>query len=97
MIVSVLRSLMSGDFLLNLHHRRTKQHREEAISLQQAVTSERALRHAAWGMKKSLTAQMQLLDRNPALLPTRKSKWAHTIAAPVRLILLLLFINSFKE
>lgn len=65
--------------LLNLHHQRTKQQREEAISLQQAIISERALRHAAWGMKKSLTAQMQLLDRSPALLPTRKSKWTHIV------------------
>ena len=37
---------------------RTKQQREVAISLKQAITSHRALRHIAWGTKKELVAQI---------------------------------------
>lgn len=31
--------------------------------MQQAVTTRRVMRHAAWGMKKSLSAQLQALER----------------------------------
>ena len=42
---------------------RSKQQREMAISLKQAITSRRALQHVAWGVKKDLTAQMKALDK----------------------------------
>lgn len=37
---------------------RTKQQREVAISLKQAITSHRALHHIAWGTKKELLAKI---------------------------------------
>lgn len=40
---------------------RTKEERNTAILLQQAITSQRALKHAAWGAKKEISARIKAL------------------------------------
>ena len=40
---------------------RSKQRREAAILLQQVVTSERAIRHAAWGARKEIRARIRAM------------------------------------
>ena len=40
---------------------RTKEERNTAILLQQAITSQRALKHAAWGAKKDISARIKAL------------------------------------
>lgn len=42
--------------------------------MQQALTSRRVMRHAAWGMKKSLTAQLQALERQDVQAPEKKGQ-----------------------
>lgn len=43
---------------------RNKQHREAAILLQQAITSQRAMKHAAWGAKKEISAKLRALKES---------------------------------
>ena len=40
---------------------RNKERREAAILLEQAVTSQRAMQHAAWGAKKDISAKLKVL------------------------------------
>ena len=44
---------------------RGKQARETAILLQQAVTSQRAMKHAAWGAKKDINSKLTALKTTP--------------------------------
>ena len=51
---------------------RGKQTRETAILLQQAITSQRAMRHAAWGAKKDINSKLKALKTTP--LPKSKQQ-----------------------
>lgn len=44
---------------------RDKERREAAILLQQALTSQRAMKHAAWGAKKEISAKLKAM-KDPA-------------------------------
>ena len=44
---------------------RGKQARETAILLQQAITSQRAMKHAAWGAKKDINSKLKALKTTP--------------------------------
>ena len=43
---------------------KTKRNREEAILLQQAIISQRALKHAAWGARKDLSSRIKSLKES---------------------------------
>ena len=47
---------------------RDKERREAAILLQQALTSQRAMKHAAWGAKKEISAKLKAL-KDPGMKP----------------------------
>ena len=49
---------------------RNKERREAAILLQQAITSQRALQHAAWGARKDISAKLKALQLDTAIRGT---------------------------
>ena len=58
---------------------RTKQQRETTIYMQQVLTSQRVMRHAAWGMKKSLTAQLHAMEKQDVAVQGLVEKKGHII------------------
>ena len=75
---------------------RNREQRELAISLRQAVTTHRALHHAAWNTKKELTAQNDALKKREVTTgeTTRHHKRAATSNNTINLMELLL-LSSF--
>ena len=42
-----------------------RQRRQAALMVEQAVVSQRAMRHAAWGAKKQIRSQLQVIKKSP--------------------------------
>ena len=58
---------------------RGKQARETAILLQQTITSQRAMKHAAWDAKKDISSKLKELKSNPLPSGQQQPKSRQTI------------------
>lgn len=68
---------------------RGKRTRETAILLQQTITSQRAMKHAAWGARKDINSKMKVLKstpyrQQPSLFPSPPKQSRKATAPPNR-------------
>ena len=61
--LSISLSFMYDRVDLCPYYHRSKPHRETAISVQQMLTSQRAMKHAAWGACKDIRARIRAMKR----------------------------------